>query len=365
MDTEMGRASDPLTYYRQLEERPFDHDFFQAMRRIECLFATKPRFGKALRPADEPIRLGQEASMSFAPASLSSFTHGTEGSVPRLEQRFFGLLGPNGPLPLHLTDFARERILQEGDPTFARFLDVFHHRLLLLFYRAWAQAQPTTSFDRPQEDRFATYVGSLIGIGTPQFAKRDAIGQHAKLYYSGLLARQVRNSDGLRAWLRGFFGVPVKIEQFVAHRMVLPPQDRTRIGVDTEGARLGVGAVLGARVWDRQHKFRIQIGSLNLAQFESFLPGGAALAKLVAAVRQYLCFELEWDLRVMLRKEEVPETRLGQFGRLGWTTWIGRYRGQADVADLMLNPEALVARPRRGGGEARAEPLEPALAQEG
>jgi len=361
----MGRARDPLTYYRQLEERPFDHDFFQAMRRIECLFATKPRFGKALRPADEPIRLGQEASMSFAPASLSSFTHGIEGSVPRLEQRFFGLLGPNGPLPLHLTDYARERILQEGDPTFARFLDVFHHRLLLLFYRAWAQAQPTASFDRPQEDRFAAYVGSLIGIGTPQFAKRDAIGQHAKLYYSGLLARQVRNRDGLRAWLCGYFGVPVEIEQFVAHRMVLPSQDRTRIGVDTEGARLGVGTVLGARVWDRQHKFRIRIGSLNLAQFESFLPGGAALAKLVAAVRQYLCFELEWDLRVVLHKEEVPETRLGRFGRLGWTTWVGRYRSRADAADLLLNAEALVEGSRRGGGGTQAIPLEPVLAQGG
>lgn len=63
----------------------------------------------------------------------------------RLEQFFFGLGGPNGPLPLHLTEYMRERQRNHADPTSKRFLDVFHHRLLSLFYRAWAEARPPSA----------------------------------------------------------------------------------------------------------------------------------------------------------------------------------------------------------------------------
>ncbi|HWS12625.1 MAG TPA: type VI secretion system baseplate subunit TssG [Rhodocyclaceae bacterium] len=339
----MRRTTDPVSYLRALEERPFDFDFYQVLRRIESFNPGRPRIGRAVRPVDEPVRLGQETSMSFAPAPLAAYIPAAEGRPPRLQQRFFGLLGPNGPLPLHLTDFARERILHGGDPTMARFLDVLNHRFLALLYRAWAQAQPTVSLDRPADDRFVAYVGSLAGVGTGATTKRDAVGDYAKLFYSGLLVRQVRNRDGLAAWLAGFFRVPVRVEQFVGHWMRLPEQDRTRIGVDTEGARLGVGAVAGARVWDRQHKIRIELGPLDLARYESFLPGGSAIGRLVALVRQYLCLELEWDARLKLQREQVPRTRLGRYGRLGWTTWLGTYRREEDAADLTLDAERLVS----------------------
>ncbi len=288
-----------MSYLRALEERPHDFDFYQVLRRIESFNPGRPRIGRAVRPVDEPVRLGQETSMSFAPAPLAAYVPAAEGRPPRLQQRFFGLLGPNGPLPMHLTDFARERILHGGDPTLSRFLDVLNHRFLALLYRAWAQAQPTVSLDRPAEDRFA--------------------------------------------WLAGFFRVPVRVEQFVGHWMRLPEQDRTRIGIDTEGARLGVGAVAGARVWDRQHKIRIELGPLDLERYESFLPGGSAIGRLVALVRQYLCLELEWDARLKLRREQVPRTRLGSYGRLGWTTWLGSYRRAQDAGDLTLEAERLVS----------------------
>ena len=328
--------------FRALQAEPYRYDFFQVLRRIEALFPEKPRIGAALRPVDDPIRLAQEPSLTFAPATLSLFTGPNDKSrYPRMEVRFFGLLGPNGPLPLHLTEYARERQMHNGDRTFARFLDVFHHRFLSLFYRAWAQAQPTVSLDRPRSDRFAAYTGSLVGLGMPSVLKRDAVPDHAKLFYSGLLARHVRNSDGLAALLSGFFRNPVRIEQFVGHWLTLPVQDRTRLGA--KAGSLGGGAMVGSRVWDRQHKFRIWIGPLTLAQYESFLPGGSALAKIVAWVRQYVNFELDWDLRLVLLRDEVPQTRLGQYGRLGWTTWLGRRAPRSrDVDDLRLNPEALL-----------------------
>ncbi|MBS0511237.1 MAG: type VI secretion system baseplate subunit TssG [Proteobacteria bacterium] len=342
----MREPADRLAWLRALQKEPYRHDFYHTLRRIECLFADKPRIGQALRPADEPVRLAQDVSMSFAPAPLAAFEPAAD-APPRLVQRIFGLLGPNGPLPLHLTEYARERLLHHGDATLSRFLDLFHHRLTELFYRAWAQAQPTASLDRPAQDRFSFLVGALIGIGTPKLRERDDAGDFAKLFHAGLLAPQVRNADGLQALLSGYFRLPLRVEQFVGHWMHLPESDRTRLGAMNAGAQLGVGVVLGAKVWDRQHKFRLRIGPLSFAQYEAFLPGGKALARLVALVRQYLCFELEWDARLVLRHDEVPAMRLGRAGRLGWTTWLGRPCGRRDGDDLTLNVEEVLARGRR------------------
>ena len=329
-------------FFRVLQAEPYRFDFYQVMRRIEALFPEKPRIGAALRPVDDPIRLAQEPSLTFAPATLSSFSPPSDTSrYPRMEVRFLGLLGPNGPMPLHITEYARERQMHHGDRTFARFLDVFHHRFISMFYRAWAQAQPTVSLDRPRSDRFAAYTGSLVGLGMPAMLKRDAVADHAKLFYAGLLSRHVRNSDGLAQLLSGFFRIPVRIEQFVGHWLTLPVHDRTRLGA--KAGSLGGGAMLGSSVWDRQHKFRIWIGPLTLAQYESFLPGGSALAKIVAWVRQYVNFELDWDLRLVLLRDAVPQAQLGKYGRLGWTTWLGRREPRTrDVDDLKLNPEALL-----------------------
>jgi len=324
-----------------LQARPWAHDFFHTLRSIECLHPDKPRIGEATRPTDEAVRFSQEPALDFAPATLSAF-HLREGRPPRLEQRFFGLLGPNGPLPLHLTEYARERLMHNGDVTFARFLDIFHHRFLSLFYRAWSQAQPTASLDRPADDRFAIYVGALEGVGSPLLQKRDAAGDHVKLFFAGWLSRQVRNRDGLEALLAGYFRLPVRVESFVGHWLRLPENERSRLGTGGPAACLGQGALLGAAVWDRQHKIRIHLGPLSLSQYEDFLPGGSALARIVALVRQYLCFELDWDARLVLAAPEVPDLRLGGTTRLGWTTWLGGRPPGRDADDLVLDAERVV-----------------------
>jgi type VI secretion system protein ImpH len=338
----MREPADPLTFFRALEAQPYRYDFFQALRRIECLFPRQPRIGQALRPADEPIRLGQDPALTFAPATLSAFGVPPRATVPLLQVRFFGMLGPNGPLPLHLAEFARERALFAGDATLVRFLDLLNHRFLALFYRAWAQAQPTVSLDRPRADRFALYVGALFGLGEASLRGRDAVDDAAKLFYSGLLARHVRNRDGLAALLCGYFCLPVEVEDYVGHWLTLPVGDRSRLG--RSAARAGQGALLGARIWDCQHKFRIRIGPLDLAQYQHFLPGGRALPELVAWVRQYLGVEMDWDLRLLLKPEQVPTVLPGLYGRLGWTSWLGKYRKAAPAADLTLDAERVLAR---------------------
>jgi type VI secretion system protein ImpH len=342
MGARVGRETDALVLFAALSEAPYRHDFYQTLRRIECVFADNPRWGHARKPAEEPVRLGQEADLAFAPSALASFTDARNNELPRLQVHLFGLLGPNGPLPLHITEYARERLRHAGDPTLSRFLDILNHRFLAFFYRAWAQAQPHVNRDRPDQDRFAAYTGAFLGVSQPAFRDRDEVPDLAKLFHAGTLIRQARHAEGLAALLEDFFQIPVRIQEFVGPWMDLGPRERTHLG--REGATVGFGAVLGGSVWDRQHNFRIRIGSLSLAQYEAFLPGGASITQLVDWVRLYLSLELAWDARLVLRENEVPLLALGRTGRLGWTTWLGRRPAGADADDLCLVAEAFVNR---------------------
>lgn len=324
-------------YFGALAEAPFRFDFLQTLRKVECLFPDKPRWGTALRPADEPLRLGQEPSMSFAPASLSGFHWDASGNAPRIEVRFFGLLGPNGPLPLHLTEHARNRLLHSGDASFARFLDVLQHRFLAFFYRAWAQANPVVSLDRPAEDRYGLQLGALMGMGMRSLRDRQRLPDAALLHHAGLFVRQVRNAEGLGKLVSSFFSVPARIEQFVGHWMTLDERDRTRLG--RAGNQLARTAVSGPRIWDRQHKFRIVLGPLSLADYESFLPGGSALGALADCVHSYVGREFDWDLRLILARNQRKAGQLGSAQRLGWTSWNGCASATRDADELILDAE--------------------------
>jgi type VI secretion system protein ImpH len=333
----LGRLLDALSM------APQQFDFFQAMRRLEHLsggVAGRPRFGAASRPAEEPIRIGQEPSLAFSPAALDSLQPGRQGFPPRLMVNFFGLLGPNGPLPLHLTEYARDRARNSGDATMRSFLDLFHHRMMMFFYRAWSSAEPTVSHDRPETNRFIAYVGSLIGIGLPSLRGRDRFPDAAKLFYAGRFSTQTRNAEGLAAVIGDFFRMPARIEPFVGESLDIPAELQWalgRIGPNKIGL-LGVSTTLGARAWGRQSKFRVVLGPLDRRQFQSMLPGGDSLPTLNDLVRSYAGDDLRWDLRLFL-EEKVEEPLRLQHSRLGWTSWLGRAKAERRE-DLLLDPQA-------------------------
>ncbi|MBE0436826.1 MAG: type VI secretion system baseplate subunit TssG [Methylomicrobium sp.] len=321
-----------------LAKAPYKYGFFQVMRLFECLHQEKPRLGHSTRPKDDPIRLGQDVSLDFETSTLSSFEPRTNDFPPRLNGRFFGLFGTNGALPLHLTEYVRERIHNHRDHTIKRFADIFHHRMLCLFYRAWADTEPVVSFDRPESDSYGAYVGSLAGIGTEAFHERDAMPDLAKLYYIGHLSSGVKHSEGLRAMLADFFRLPVTLKEFVGEWLDIQNSDLTRLGDTPRTGELGLSVILGARVWSCQHKFRIVLGPLSLAEYSSLLPGGNRLEQLLAIVRNYIGDELSWDVNLVLKNDEIPQSRLGSFSALGWTSWLGDRSGEEDADDLMLNP---------------------------
>ena len=328
-----------VALFRKIELAPHHFDFFQALRLVECAAADFPRLGESARAKDDPVRLGQEPTMAFAPRTVSSLVSSGEGLPPRMEVFFFGLFGPNGPLPLHLTEYARNRLRQSGDPTFARFADVFHHRLLSLFYRAWANAQPTVHLDRPETDRFADYVGSLIGLAMPTARNRDSLPDHLKFYFSGRLSSAARHPEGLRAMIAEFFGLPVEIEEFVGRWTEIPESSRCQLGGLAGAAVLGESSTIGYHVWDCQQTFRIAIGPVSLKDYRRLLPGGKGLRQLVDMVRNYLSDELMWELQLILRKDEAPPIRLGDSGHLGLTAWLEPESLTRDAEDFCWNPQ--------------------------
>ena len=324
---------------RALEAEAERYGFFAAVRLIDALHADDPRLGEAARPSEESVRLGQTPTLKFATSTIDAFEAGDGSRPARLSSYFFGLFGPNGPLPLHLTEYAHSRELNFDDPTFRRFADVFHHRLLTLFYRAWAAAQPAVSLARPRgARRFDTYVGSLIGIAAPEFRNRDAVADEAKLALAGRLGLATRPAEGLTGVLADFFGLPFTVRQFVGEWLELAEGDRLRLGEDERSGTLGANAVLGGNVWSCQHAFELVCGPIGFGDFVRLLPGRPSLAKLRDLVRNYVGDELKWTVNLVLEREEVPAAVLGVAGELGWTTWLGRRQAVTDADDVVVDP---------------------------
>jgi type VI secretion system protein ImpH len=323
-------------FWRQLVEHPYKADLFAVLRWVDSRKKQGPLLGRAARPHFDAIRLGQEPALTFAASTIANVSAGSEDLPPRLNNYSFGLFGPNGPLPLHLTEYARDRLRRFNDPTLVRFADIFHHRLILLFYRAWADAQPTASMDRADTDRFTNYIGSLIGFGQPAMRSRDAIADHAKFFHAAHLVRQTRNPEGLVKILREFLQIPVAIEEFIPYWLTISQPDQTRLSRHMGNNCLGKDTFIGARMLDAQHKIRLRLGPMSLARYQELLPGGSAIKQVATWVRNYVGIEFLVDIQLVLRKEETPQARLGDTCRLGWTGWLGERDCQDDADPLVI-----------------------------
>jgi type VI secretion system protein ImpH len=335
-----GNKGTDLDLIAGLTQEPYAFGFYAALRQLECHYSEHPRLGRSARPSDDAIRLGQTPSLQFAPSTLAAFIS-KSNVAPQLKVFFFGVFGPNGPLPLHLTEHARNRIRDAKDSTLENFADMFHHRLLCLFYRAWADKEPTVHLDRPEQDCFVRYVGSLLGLGDASLWHRDSFPDHAKLHFAAHLGCHTQHSEGLESILNDFFQVPVKIHEFIGEWLDIPKDSYCYLDASHNTGQLGVSAVIGVSSWQCQHKFRITMGPLSLTDYENFLPTGNRLINVLALVNNYVGFEFNWDLNLILKKDEVPVARLGQYVRLGWTSWLQTDKRVCDANDLYLAREKI------------------------
>lgn len=338
MATGKGSGADDLSHFGELVRNPQKFHIFHALRILEAHFSEAPRLGESRRPREDKVRLGQEAELAFPPSTIADFTPARGDSPARLTNRFFGLFGPQGPLPLHLTEYARDRKRNHRDPTLVAFADMLTHRMLGLLYRAWTAGQPAPSFDRGN-DPVAGRIAALAGYRGSQMQNRDAMPDLAKLHFAGHLAQGSKNPEGLVSILSAFFDVPVQLQQFVGSWLELEPDDRWQMGA---AARLGQSTSIGDRVWSRAAKFRLRIGPLSFEDYQRLLPGGDSLDRLRSIVRNYVGDTLDWDVNLILAGDEVPRASLGGTTRLGHTSWaISRTdpdEDRPDAEDLFLYP---------------------------
>ncbi|WP_063900163.1 type VI secretion system baseplate subunit TssG [Burkholderia pseudomultivorans] len=334
-------AARRAAWWARLRAAPHGYDLFQALRWLDALSPGRAPLGHAARPRDEPVRLGQQPSLAFA-ASMVAGVVDRDAAPPRIAIHGFGLFGPNGPLPTHLTEYAHERAAQHDDPAFAAFADLFHHRLILLFYRAWADAQPTVSLDRPARARFDGYVASLIGReaqagGAGRIPRDDAdtLAPHARYFHAGHLVRHTRNPEGLVQIVRKHFGVDARIVEHMPQWVAIERSQRCTIRATRLTPRLG-GVALGLAVRDAQSRFRIVLGPLSLDAYRRFLPGGPHARQLAQWVREYVGIEFDWDVQLELAADAVPALALGAPQGIGRIAWLGQRLEPGPARDLVV-----------------------------
>ncbi|MFT4172415.1 MAG: type VI secretion system baseplate subunit TssG [Rhodocyclaceae bacterium] len=330
-------ADDERTVLSALEDiPPWKMSLLGLMRTISARQKNRPVIGCARRPQDEAFRLKQSASLAFSPREIDSVQVHDEGlSISVLG---LGMLGPNGPLPLHFTEIVRNRSEFQKDTTTADFLGIFHHRWMTLFYRAWANAEATAGLDRADDEDFSRYVGWLIGQESEHLATRH-LPAHAHLAAAPHLVREARNPDGIAATLQRFFGVPVRLQEHMLYWMSIEPAGHCRLGHSGPQCMLGQGALLGEMVPDRQYKFRLVFGPLDLDHYLALTPQGRDLPVLVDWVRTFVGYEFQWDIELYLRPQEAPPAHLGGIHRLGWATWLGTPDPGRMARGMVYEPE--------------------------
>jgi type VI secretion system protein ImpH len=328
-------TSDSLT--AEMALRPYAFNFFQAVRRLEAENRDLPRVGSSVRLQEDFLRFCQIPSLAFAPSSIESIER--VGEIIRMSVNFLGLFGPNGPLPQQITEFARDRQRNAHDPTLVRFMDIFHHRMLSFFYRAWASNEKSVDFDRTDDARYADYFGSFFGIGTPSLQDRDAVPDWAKIHFSGRMAAQTRNAEGLEAILADFFRIPTEIQEFEGYWMKIPTENQCRLGESPETGSLGINAVAGERKYEAQLKFRIRMGPMELDDLRRMVPIGPSFKRLKDWVLNYVSQEFYWDVQCVLKGPAVPAISLGQGAMLGWTTWLKSQPFTHDPDDAIFDPD--------------------------
>ncbi|MGO9992902.1 MAG: type VI secretion system baseplate subunit TssG [Steroidobacteraceae bacterium] len=325
-----------MSSLERLRDEPFGFTLFAALRLLEQLYPERPRLGEARRASDDAVRLAQPPYLIFAPSDVTALGR-TEDGTPRLEQYSFGIFGPNGALPLHLTEYAFERAAHRGDPGVADFINTFQHRFIALFYRAWADGDPTVNLDRPASDRFVRCIGALAGLAPPTARAAAPLAARAALGRAGLFGRSSCNAASLERVLSDYFGLAISIRPFIGGWLQIPDESRTRLGAVAGGSALGLGATLGSNSWQCQHQFEIGLGPLDYAAFERFLPGSPAFDELAGIVRFFTNDEWGWQLRPTLAASQAPGITLGRAGRLGWTGWLGGRAGAVD--DVLIRGE--------------------------
>ncbi len=316
------RQSDSPLKDRLIEEF-FEFSFYKAVHLLESMFPQKKPLGQSASPAGEAVRFVVKPGLSFPPSDIVNLTDSESGKPLTMEVAFLGLVGPSGVLPHWYNELAMERH-RKRDYSLTTFLDIFHHRLISLFYLAWRRHRFPESYQPGGRDKLSRHMLSLTGLGTPKLLERLGLPAESLLFYSGLLSRPVPSVAAIEATVEYFADARVWVDQFIERLLPLDIEDRSQLGM--ANGDLGVNAVCGSHAWECQTKFRVNLGPMTYRRFLRFMPSGDMLRPIFALVKYLAGPEYEFELGIYLKREEVPPCTLGMetpsSPRLGWSTWV-------------------------------------------
>ena len=316
-----------MNHLDELSDKIKAADFVAAVRLLECAAPDKPRVGYASRLRDEPVRLSQHVSLAFLGQELETLEEGSRAHPYRLYCNFLGLLGSNGPMPVHYTEHALQRAAHHNDPTFRDFIDLFNHRMLSLFYRAIAEADPAINLDRGQNSRYSDYVAAVGGNLSVMGNERDSLPDGARFNFAGWLGARTRSPSGMQALVSSYFGLACEIKEFVGDWLPIPQEERLRLGSQQSNCELGISTYAGGKVWSISHKFRIKIGPMTWDEYTVFTPGGKRNSELRDLVKSYYGDEFDWDLELELREGEARRLSLDKTQQLGFGWLLSASKG--------------------------------------
>jgi len=305
----------------RLFEEFYRFSFFKAVGLLEHLSPDKKPLGKTLVPGEEAVRFSSKPGLSFPASDISKIEQPDTKKPVNMEVTFMGMVGPSGVLPHCYNEQVVERLLKK-DRGLMAFYDMFHHRLISLFYLAWKKYRLTENYLPEAEDKISSCILCLTGMGTPGLLPSGGLPNKTLFhFFSGLLSKAAPSACSIEALIGYISGATVKVEQFIERMLPISPEDQTRLGM--ANGQLGVDAVCGSYTADVQSKFRVVIGPVKYNTFLRLLPGGEMLRPIFSMVKTIAGIEHEFDVRILLDRGEVPACTLGAgYPMLGETTWV-------------------------------------------
>lgn len=323
------------SYLAELEQAPqelFKAGFAPLVRYLEANAPLAARVGYSVSPKYDFARFGQQPLLHFFPSAFAQVKYaGTSGNY-KIKNSYIGFLGINGPLPIHLTEYAIERRDFHRDHTFGEFLDVFNHRFISLFYRAWADSQPSVSHDRVEQDHFKDKVAAIAGKPA-QLA--DTFNQQDNLhhYLAGLLSHKNHSGKVLTQLLAEYLQLPVDLTEFEGKWFDMPSSAQTKLGL-ANGA-LGVETIIGNRTFQRSFSFSVNIGPVSLERYMNLINNDSKFNKLIELTRNFVGFEYEFSIKIYLKAQQSRPAKLGM-ARLGYTSWSQDVNGHLNQETALV-----------------------------
>lgn len=327
-----------------LEREGTGFEFVQIMRMLQRMHPDRDPVGGWTDPRSEVARMHVVPTLAFPPSEISSVEITESGprrkrnanDPARIGVRFFGLTGPQGVLPHGYTEYAAART-RVRDTGLRDFLDLFHHRALSLFYRAWERHHTAVARERGDEDRIHAHLLDLVGAGNPLGQQRSVLPPDTLAFYAGLLSIRSRPALGLAQLVSDYFDVAATVEQFVGEWRALPDGGQVCLGDDDADGMLGQ-AVIGGAVYDPHSRVMLRLGPLSRTQFDTFLPQGHNHKVLKSLAKFYADDEVGVDVQLVLARDEVPAAALGTASspRLGFGTWLRSRAPVRDPDDVVL-----------------------------